>query len=540
MKQNSPNILLITADQQRYDTIGAAGYPHMLTPNLDRLVREGCLCEHAYSPNPTCMAARHNIITGLPARYHGFDDNYFDVIKAPPHDLPTFAQVLADNGYDTAAFGKMHFLPFRRHNGFNHMALMEEIPRYREDDEYAMYLKEQGFGQIQSIHGVRHLLYMLPQQSIIPEEHHGSAWVANQAIRYLEENRGNRPFMMWASFIEPHPPFDVPKRLADLYKDVGLPKLKESKTPLSPIAEENRYIADYPDENYLRRARELYCAAISFVDEQVGRILAKLEQTGQLDNTLIIYTSDHGEMMGDCGTYQKFLPYDSAARIPMIIRYPAAVEPGSRRTDFVDLNDLFPTFLDVAGLEYPDGDRTLPGASLLGGYGKKDRSCQYVEHAKGNRRWVSLCDAFYKYNYYYGGGREELFDMVHDPDETENLLHDSVKRVRIDEVRRRMRQKLVELESEYGLEGYVKDGDFIRLEDYTPRFFREMNFPMFGAKLCETEQETLARCEDEILMAVKDEPVVELEKLDLDTFRCKSGLSSDRIERLIEKAKESR
>ena len=123
-----PNILLITTDQQRYDTIAAMGYDYMYTPNLDRLVREGCSFPNAYSPNPVCMAARHNIITGLPARYHGFDDNYFDDNpKVIPYDLPTFPQLLSDAGYDTIAVGKMHFQPYRRHNGITKLELMDEI-----------------------------------------------------------------------------------------------------------------------------------------------------------------------------------------------------------------------------------------------------------------------------------------------------------------------------------------------------------------------------------------------------------------------------
>ena len=539
MRQHQPNILLITADQQRYDTIHNCGYSHMKTPNLDRLAQEGCTFEYAFSPNPTCMAARHNIITGLPARYHGFDDNYFDVIKAPPFDVPTFPQILADNGYDTAAFGKMHFSPFRRHNGFNHMELMEEIPRYREDDDYAQFLQANGYGDVQSIHGVRHLLYMLPQRSLIPEQFHGSTWVADRTIQYLENNRGNRPFMIWSSFIQPHPPFDVPDRLADLYQDVTMPPLKESRTPISPLAQENRCIADYPSEEYLQRARQLYCSAISFVDEQVGRILQKLENIGQLDNTLIVYTSDHGEMMGDQGTFQKFLPYDSAARIPFIVRYPERFKPGSHSDDFVDLNDLLPTFLDIAGASYP-ADIPLPGESLLIRDGKKDRHSQYIEHAKGNRRWVSLREQRYKYNYYYGGGLEELFDMTDDPDETTNLLYGTAVPQEYRDIAAQMRSRLAGIEETYGLPGYVEDHDLISLPPYEPNLYRESNFPMFGSKLNEDERWMLLDSKKEILKAIQKEPIVHLSQLDLRTFQEKSGLSDFEIQELVRQSESGR
>lgn len=295
-----PNILLITTDQQRYDTIGAAGYPFMKTPNLDMLAGEGCIYPCAYSSNPVCMAARHNILTGLTARYHGFDDNYFDDDpRVIPYELPTLPQLLSDAGYDTIAVGKMHFQPCRRHNGFTKMELMEEIPRFLEDDDYAMYLRENGYENIQSIHGVRHLLYMLPQRSLVDAEHHGSSWVAERSIHHLKENGGHRPFFMWSSFIAPHPPFDVPEGWADLYKGAELPYLKQSVTPISQIAEWKKYIADYPSESYLRRARELYYASISFVDYNIGKIIDQLKEMGEYDNTLIIFTSDHGEMLGD-------------------------------------------------------------------------------------------------------------------------------------------------------------------------------------------------------------------------------------------------
>lgn len=508
-----PNILLITTDQQRYDTIAAMGYDYMITPNLDQLAKDGCCYPYAYSANPVCMAARHNIITGLTARFHGFDDNYFDNNpRVIPYDLPTFPQILSDAEYDTIAIGKMHFQPYRRHNGFNKMELMEEIPRYLQEDDYARYLAENGLGDIQSIHGVRHILYMLPQRSLVGEEHHGTSWVANRTIHHLKENAGKRPFFIWSSFIEPHPPFDVPDEWADLYKGKKLPELKVSQTPISQLAEENKTIADYPNEDYLRRIRELYFASISFVDDNIGKIIRQLKKMGEYDNTLIIFTSDHGEMLGDYGTYQKFLPYDSSARIPFIVRYPEKTEAGSVNTDFVDINDILPTVLDVAGLAYPNPD-VLPGESIFSSEKKKDRTVQYIEHTHGNRRWVSLRNKKYKYNYYYGGGKEELFDMECDPDETTNLLLD-VNDSALLEVKEALKTKLIELEEQYGLEGYVKDRQFIVLDDYKPMFFRENNPPVFSKR---EKTEYISR-EEEVKRAVANETVVNIEDLDIDYF----------------------
>ncbi len=537
MKAKRPNILMITTDQQRFDTISAAGFSFMKTPNLDRLCKEGCLYTHAYSPNPVCIPARHNLLTGLPCKYHGFDDNYFSETRNIPYQLPTFAQLLSDAEYDTVAIGKMHFQPYRRHNGFHRLFLMDEIARFREDDDYALYLQKEGYGNIQSMHGVRHMLYMLPQRSLLPIEHHGSTWVANKTIEILEENHGKRPFMIWTGFIEPHPPFDVPAEWADLYKNQELPEPIKSVTPLSTIAEENKHIADYPTEDYLKRARELYFASISFVDHQIGRILDKLEEIGELDNTMILFTSDHGEMMGDLGTFQKFLPYEFSSHIPMIIRYPDKVKAGSKDHRFVDLNDILPTMLDVADVEYPKQALELPGESIFAKNPKKNRDIQYVEHCKGNRRWVSLCSKNYKYNYYYGGGHEELFDMINDPYETTNLLQIDLTE-NVIKTKNNLRKQLVEIESRWGLDGYVINNDFKVFPEYVSKPYREMNFPIFPNYLVHDDEiNFLNKIEDEIFEAIKDEPVVDPLELDLETFKSFSGFDDERMNKFITKAK---
>lgn len=519
-----PNILLITTDQQRYDTIAAMGYEFMHTPNLDQLAAEGCCYPNAYSNNPVCMAARHNIITGLTAKHHGFDDNYFEENpKVIPYNIPTFPQLLSDNCYDTIAIGKMHFQPCRRYNGFTKMELMEEIPRNLEDVEYAKYLKENGFGDVQSLHGVRHLLYMLPQRSLIAEEHHGSSWVAKRSIHHLKENAGKRPFFMWSSFIEPHPPFDVPEEWADLYKGKELPPLKVSKTPISELAEAKKCIADYPDESYLQRARELYYASISFVDYNIGKIIQQLKEIGEYDNTLILFTSDHGEMMGDHGTFQKMLPYDSSARIPYIARYPKKLAAGSVDERFVDINDLLPTFLDIAGVAYPNPE-ILSGESIFKEDGEKDRSVQYVENGHENKRWVSIRDKHYKYTYYYGGGKEELFDMEQDPDETTNLLYEEPS-VKILSAKEALKVKLIALEKKHGLEGYIKNNQFVVFDEFKKGFYRENNSPMFPKKQdCE-----YIKLEEEVQRAVMHEDVVKLEELDIDYFTERGTLNKEEL-----------
>lgn len=473
-KNEKPNILLLFTDQQRFDTIGALGNPHMVTPNLDALVQDGQAYTNAYSPNPICCPARHNLITGLPAKDHGIADNEFNA--RCNRCLPTVAELLSDAGYHTRAIGKMHYQPARRSNGFDVRETMEEVPEFLEDDDYLQYLQSNGYGDVQNIHGVRNLLYMIPQTSLIPEEHLGTKWVADRVLNYLDHKSKNRPYFLFAGWIAPHPPFNVPERLVDLYKDVDLPSPMEARSNLCSMSEENKAWGDFPDPSYERKMRQSYYAQITFIDEQIGRIIKKLKDMGEYDNTLIIFSSDHGEMLSDLGCYQKFLPFDGSSKIPLIVRFPKHTQAGQRREEFVDLNDFLPTMLDVAGVEYPAGYE-LPGESLFAPEPKKDRTYQYVEYSRGSRRWVSVRDKKYKYVYYYGGGHEELFDMTVPNGEAYNLLeHEKGKR---EKVRLVLREKLVQMEEKWGLPGYVKDGTFIVLPEYLPDPHRNSAFPVF-------------------------------------------------------------
>jgi len=533
--EQRPNILLITCDQLRFDFLGAYGCDFVKTPNIDRLAKQGCVYERAYSPNPVCIPARHNLITGLPARYHGFDDNYFEEeAKACPYYLPTFAQILNDSGYETIAIGKMHFQPERRAVGFDYFYNMDELPHTREEDDYAMYLKEKGYGQLRSVHGVRTCLYMQPQRSLIPARHHGSTWVADRSIEYLERTKGRKPFLMWTGFIHPHPPLDIPEEWADLYNG-KIPKPVKSVTPLSTLAVENQQLACVYNDEVRDRIRELYASAISYVDMQIGRILDKLEELKLIDNTLILFVSDHGEMLGDLDTYQKFLPYDPSARIPFIIRYPKAFQPGERRSEFVDLNDVLPTFLDAAGLSYP-AEYELPGESVLRRNGKKDRQYQYIEHQRNNKRWCCIQDERYKYVYYYGDD-EQLFDMKEDPKETTNLLYGEPD-PEILAVRDRLKQELLKYEARWGLEGYADEHGFKTFERYEGIRYYETNFPCFPNMALEEEKAQFDNYDDEILAAIKNEPVVKLSENHAKEILLKGGYDEAWIDRLLERAKE--
>jgi arylsulfatase len=536
-----PNILLLITDQQRHDTIACAhtGACDLRTPNFDRLAAGGLRFARAYSPNPVCIPARYNLLTGLTARFHGHADNG----SAPlPGGIPCLPQILSEAGYLTHAVGKMHFQPMREHHGFHRMELMEETPRYRQDDDYLRHLQAVGCRVLHQ-HGVRHLLYHQPQRSLVPEEHHGTRWVADRAIDFLERNaNGPRPFFLKASWIAPHPPENVPERLADCYVGARLPpriprvEQRPGREDILPTARATRHLGDgmvEGDAARLRRHQEHYHASLAFVDEQMGRVLDALDRLGVADETLVIATSDHGEMLGDLDCFQKSVPYEGASRIPLILRWPGRMAAGEvERERFADLNDILPTCLGAACLPYP-GHETLPGSSLLDLSRGRDRTVQYVENGQGAKRWISWRDTRYKYVYAFYGGWEALFDLEHDPGEQCNLLVDGVP-AELRPVRDRLFRQLVAHEERWGLPGGVAWKDLVRHQPYPlPSDALNTQYPPpWITTLSHDERRALGDPLDEIIAAVRSEPTVTLADLKLEHWAAKCGVSTEQIARI--------
>jgi len=535
-----PNILILMTDQQRYDTIHAAGAEFMHTPQLDRLAASGIIYENAFTPIPDGMPARHNLLTGLTGKTHGYPEN--NRTFGMPGWIYTFPQLLSDHGYETISIGKNQFVPRRRHRGYDRVLLMEPRPDFREEDDYALYLKEQGWGHVLNIHGCENLLQYVPQSPLLPEELQGDSWVADRAMDFLEVNRGRHPWLMKVSWISPRPPQNPARRFADLYKESELPRVLRSSTPLSGAADENaRRFREIPS-GWFRRYRELYYSAVSQVDYNIGRILDTLESTDQRRNTLIIFLSDHGDMLGDHDTVAKGLPYDSCTRIPMILSYPEKITQGSRNSGFADLNDIFPTILDAAGIQISYKTTKLPGESLLLPAEKKqkDRSVQYVEYGSGIRRWISIRTEDYKYNYYYRGGKEELFDLNADPGEGRNLLFSSQDE-EILSVKTVLKTKLLEMERLWGPEGCLAEDDFIALDDTGSASPKPPVFPVFqNAIMDPREKAGMNSFLDEVLKSIEHEPLVELDQLDLERWQKEGGFQDKQIKELLEKEKKMR
>ena len=432
MPKNQPlNILHILTDQQRFDAVAAHGkYPFLKTPNLDRLVREGVSFQNAYSPSPECVPARACMITG---QYPGRTECFSNANCMPSEDQPSFMERLRLAGYRTHGVGKCHFTPDPyAKRGFETRDHQEEIPQDRVQDDYARDLVEKGHGWVLEPHGIRGEMYYLPQPSLLPETEHPSHWIGDRSIDFLKsQEEKDQPWYLYSSFIHPHPPFAPPVPWHKLYRgpDMPLPDLPENSEELTFFINRQQNRGKYRDYggldlNLIRQMRAYYFACISFIDKQVGRILKTLEETGQLDSTLIVFGADHGEYLGDYGCFGKRGMHEHSAKIPLIARWPDGSSAGKRPQAPVSLVDLAPTFLQAAGISHNESD--FDGLSLRSvAAGETTRSCVFSQYNHGANGLYMAVEEDWKYIFSAPDQKEYLFNRATDPQEHHNRTTDS-------------------------------------------------------------------------------------------------------------------
>ena len=417
-----PNVLLFFTDQQRFDTIHALNNPVIKTPNLDRLCREGTAFTSAYSPSPVCVPARCSLHYGQYPMNTGCYDNNFPM----PEDRPSFMDVLAGAGYRTHGIGKCHFTPDGNAlRGFQSREMQEEN-QPKGSDDFMRFVAASGFEHVQEPHGVRGEMYYVPQVSMMPAEKHSTHWIGDRTVAFVEEQaEADKPWMLFSSFIHPHPPFSPPTPWHKLYRAgmMPLPKVPQDAESLHTYINRNQNRYKYRDQgidnNLMRNIKAHYYACISFIDYQVGRVLDALERTGQLDNTLILFTSDHGEHLGDYNCFGKRSMHDSCARVPMIVRQPGRFEAGKVCDAPVSLVDVAPTILHGA-LGVTD-DMQTDGEDLASvAEGSCRRDGVYSQFNREGQAIYTTITPEWKYAYSAGDDREYLFDRVCDPLETRN------------------------------------------------------------------------------------------------------------------------
>ena len=403
---NQPNILVFMTDQQRYDTIAALGNPVIQTPSLDRLVAEGTSFTSAYCPSPVCVSSRCSFAMGQYPHETGCVTN-----EAMPEEGRSIMEYLGETGYQTHGIGKMHFSPGRRRMwGF-------ETRDYSEEgggkDDFSDFLGENGYGHVIAPHGERSEYYYIPQPSQLPDRLHHTTWVADGSLRFLEDRDESRPFFLWTSFIKPHPPFEAPLPWARLYRPVEMPlpflppDYESLHTWYNRHQNRYKYRDQGRDLNLLRTMRAAYYACISMIDHNVGRVLAYLETNGLLDNTIILYTTDHGEFLGDYNCYGKRSFLDVAARIPLLIRYPERFAAGHRHESPVSLVDAAPTLLEAVGIGRADEHSGADLAELA--RGGSEREPVLGQLGRQGSGVYMLVDEAHKYYYSAADRQEYLF-----------------------------------------------------------------------------------------------------------------------------------
>lgn len=467
MTKKRPNILFITTDEHRFDALGCYGNKVIRTPNIDNIAAQGVLFEKGYVQNPMCMPSRMAIMTGRYCSENGCNINCTGIPQFEQEN--TFIQNLHDAGYYTAAIGKMHMMPKWGPFGFTYLDLVEG--KADANNQYTDYLISKG------INGQQHLAKgeSLPfgtHTNALPAENTIDAFVGNRAVRWLEERQEDSaetsPFFLWVSFSNPHFPFDPPEPYDTMYDpdEVPVPVWKDGEMDSKPtqrqLQKERGY--DMVSESLLRKIVANYYGNITLVDDQVGEILKVLESKGLTSNTLLAFTSDHGDHLGDHKLLHKsgVTFYDISVRVPFIVSYPPLFPSGVVCENLVETIDLPATFLDVAGIKLPD---SMQGRSLVGlAEGKIDdwREDAFSEidlrinpkmHGPNDpksRDYVAMiCTREWKYVHFPNLGIGELYDMVHDPHELENLFYDPDYADRVAEMRLRLLNRFMLNQSPY-------------------------------------------------------------------------------------------
>jgi len=465
-----PNILLITSDQQHWMTLGVIN-PEVETPNLDRLAAQGTRFTRAYCPNPTCSPTRSSIITGLYPSQHGC----WSLGTKLPEDVHTVGEDFTEAGYQTTLIGKAHFQPLRGTDEFPSLEsypLMQDLDFWRqfEGPFYGFQHVELARNHADEAHVGQHYAIWMEEKGclnwrdyyqpptgnndsqehtwLIPEEYHYGTWIVERTNAHLEEYAAkDQPFFLWASFFDPHPPYLVPEPWDTMYEPESLtvPQVvsgehdqnpphfrltQEAEPDFSAWLEEGSYTnhgfhSHLHDQDVLAKDIAIYYGMISLMDKQIGQILDKLDALGLTENTLVIFTSDHGHMYGQHGMIAKgAFHYEDLIRVPFIARYPAGqIAVGQESDSLLSLVDLAPTFLSAAGLDVPRAMTGVDQMDALRGGEMVARDHVIVEHhhqptALHVKTYV---DKHYKITVYYNCDYGELFDLEADPNEVNNL-----------------------------------------------------------------------------------------------------------------------
>ena len=458
------NILVISTDHWPGSLLGVAGHPAIQTPTLDQLARNGVRFNRAYSECPVCIPARRTLMTGTTPRTHG--DRVFKPDEPMPK-LPTLAQTFGGAGYQCYAVGKLHVYPPRDRLGFDDVILAEEgRPNLGAVDDHDLYLADHGYTGQGFAHGMSNNEYHWRPWHL-PEAMHVTNWASQQMARQIKRRDPTRPALWFLSYCHPHPPLVPLQIYLDLYRDLDIPVpemstwASEEKLPYALQAIRGHFGTYSADQ--IRGFRRAFYALCTHIDHQLRLVIGTLREEGLLDNTIILFTSDHGDMLGNHGLWAKRLYYENAAQVPMILVGTAGDERvGHHRVDsrLVGWQDIMPTLLDLAGQEIPE---SVDGLSMVG---DQQRDYLYGECGEDSSASRMLHDGRHKLIYYPVGNQLQLFDLQQDPGELCNVVDVSAYA----EVRQKLIKQLIS-ELYGGDETWVHNGQLVGLPDvvYSPK-----------------------------------------------------------------------
>lgn len=452
-----PNFVLVITDQQRFDSINALGHNHVDTPNLDRLVAEGVAMTNAYVASPSCAPSRASLFTGLYPHTSG-------VLRNEDRWSHSWVEDLAAAGYRCASVGKMHTYPYESPVGFHERHVVENkdrdhpsLPYFLDQWDKALWVR--GLPKPSRVSYRERADYrdrLGAFEWTMDEDMHADSFVGNLARHWLDTypHNDDEPFLLQIGFPGPHPPYDPPTRFLDAYRDREMPAPRNSRADIDaqpePLKElrRNHFNDDHdaivhlddPSHEQTQRQRRHYYANVSLIDEQIGGLLEALERRGVLDDTVIIFTSDHGDALNDHGHSQKWTMYEPSVHVPAIMWAPGRLPAGRRVDDLVSLMDIGPTVLELAGLTPPEW---MEARSLLPAMNShpdhQPRRHVFSEHARdfiltGTELMTMVRDERYKLVEFSDHDRGQLFDLQADPFEE----HDRWDDPELAEVRERL------------------------------------------------------------------------------------------------------
>lgn len=456
MSEARPNIVFIITDQQRFDTIAALGHEHAITPNLDRLVHAGTSFTRTYVTSPSCAPSRASLFTGMYPHTTG-------VLKNNDPWSHSWVETLADSGYRCVNVGKMHTYPYTTSVGFHERHVVENKDRSNPTlpfflDEWDKAFRARGLvkpdraTKYRAMEDYGERLGAFEWEA--PDDLHVDNFVGGLASHWLDVYPGEEPFFLQVGFPGPHPPYDPTTSALAEYDGMTMPAAHDSAEDrasqpfaVKDLIRDNLEVdhdgivhLEHPTAEQVSRQRRHYMANVTMIDDQVGEIIDALERRGVLEETVIIFTSDHGDCLNDHGHIQKWSMYEPSARVPAVVAGPGVA--ADRQLDgLTSLFDLGPTILEVAGITPPAWMEATSLAPALRGEEYAGREFVFSEHARDmvlqkTELMTMVRDERFKLVEFIDHEDGQLFDLREDPHEMANLWDDPGFRDRRDRLSR--------------------------------------------------------------------------------------------------------